>query len=67
MKVDTLGIKRVQAGLSRKTLADCIGVSTQFIHQLEMGQKSPSLKTASKLASVLGCTVDDLLSKRDAG
>jgi DNA-binding XRE family transcriptional regulator len=47
-------------------LADCVGVSTQFIRQLEIGEKSPSLKTASKLASVLGCTVDDLLGKRDA-
>ena len=66
MIVETLSIKRKHAGLSRKMLADSVGVSTQFIRLIELGVKTPSLKTASKLATVLGCTVDDLLRKRDA-
>ena len=43
-----------------------VGVSTQFIYQLEKEQKTPRLDTAVKIADALGCTVDDLLSKRDA-
>ena len=67
MKLETLGIKRKRKELSRKELADDIGVSPQFIRQLEIGEKLPSLATAAKIAAALGCTIDDLMKGSDQG
>ena len=51
--------------LSRRELAKKVGVSQQFIQQLEKGKKNPSLDTAVKLANALDCTLDRLLTDMD--
>jgi DNA-binding XRE family transcriptional regulator len=61
----TLCCLRKAAGLSRKRLAEIVGVSQQFIYQLEKGEKAPRLDTAKRIADALGCTVDDLLKTDD--
>lgn len=52
---------RLNKKLSRNDLAKKIGVSQQFIQQMETGQKCPSLDTALRLAVALGCKLDDLV------
>ena len=54
---------RIDKKLSRNELAMKVGVSQQFIQQLEKGKKNPSINTAKKLAFALGCTIDELLSE----
>lgn len=54
---------RIDKKLSRNELAMKVGVSQQFIQQLEKGKKNPSINTAKKLACALGCTIDELLSE----
>jgi Predicted transcriptional regulators len=54
-------IKRVEAGLSQKELAQAIGVSPPAINRFEKGIKSPSIETLAKLASSLGVSSDYLL------
>jgi DNA-binding XRE family transcriptional regulator len=56
---DTIRYKRIDAGLSRKQLADKVSVTTQFIYQLENGEKHPRLDTAKRIADALNCTVDE--------
>lgn len=56
---------RINRKLSRRQLAELVGVSQQFIQQVESGQKSPSLDTAVRLASALGCTLDELVAETE--
>lgn len=57
---------RHNLGLSQKELAEKCKVSQQFIQKVESGKANPSLKTAIKMASALGVTVDELIGKEDA-
>lgn len=59
---ETVSRIRKDKGMSRSQLAASVAVSTQYIQQLEVGKKSASLETAAKLAIVLGCTIDELMS-----
>lgn len=56
---------RLNKKLSRNELAKKIGVSQQFIQQMETGQKCPSLDTAMRLAAALGCKLDDLVEDNE--
>jgi transcriptional regulator with XRE-family HTH domain len=55
--------KRRVAGLSQRQLADRAGVDFSYISKLENGRlPSPAAETVARLAEVLGCPVEDLLS-----
>jgi len=41
---------RQKAGMSLQDLADCIGMSKQHVHQLEMVTANPTIKTAYSIA-----------------
>jgi len=71
MKVNSRKIKsigervrksRKQRNLNQERLAEMIGVSTTYIGFIEQGQRMPSIKTADKLARVLGIKLSDLFS-----
>lgn len=51
---------RQDALLSQKALADLAGVSRQSILYYEIGNTSPSVATARRIADALGCSLDDL-------
>jgi DNA-binding XRE family transcriptional regulator len=53
---------RVEAGLSRKQLAEMLGVNAQTIGYLERGDYSPSLELGMKLASTFRVRVETLFS-----
>lgn len=58
---------RVAAGLSQFELAKRSGVTLSTIGRLEseLGD-SATLRTAASIASVLGCSIDDLLAEVDS-
>ena len=51
---------RKKARLSLQELADSIGMSKQHVFQLENAEANPTIKTAYKLAAVLGVPVTEI-------
>ena len=58
--------KRVRKNMTQETLAHKIGVTRTNISRYETGARTPPLSIIKQIADSLGCTVDDLLGKRDA-
>ena len=63
----TMVSARKASGLTQTELAKRCGVSRLTIGRLEAGKTSPSLKVAKKIASVLGCTLDELVAETEEG
>lgn len=53
--------KRIIQNLTMQQLAEKSGVSRVALTRYELGQRVPNVTIASRIASALGCTVDDLL------
>jgi putative transcriptional regulator len=53
-----LAVLRSERGMSRKDLADAVGVHYQTIGYLERGEDSPSLVLALRIATVFGLPVE---------
>ena len=53
---------RKNKGISQEELAKALGVSQGAISAYETGRWEPSIQTIKKLASILDCTVDELLT-----
>lgn len=51
---DWLRKKRMDAHLSEAETARRAGIAQPFYHNIEMGTKNPSVRTAKKIAAVLG-------------
>lgn len=59
----TLRELRNRRALSQETLAFEAGLARNYISQLELGSKSPSLRTIFKLCSVLGTSPAALIKE----
>ena len=59
-----IALFRAEAGMSRKALADKVGVNPQTIGFLERGDYNPSLELALKVAEVFKVPVQLLFSFR---
>jgi DNA-binding XRE family transcriptional regulator len=57
-----LALFRAEAGMSRRELAEQVGVNPQTIGCLERGDYSPSLELAMKVARLFGVPVEALFS-----
>lgn len=57
--------KRIERGLTQEQLAAKIGVDYRVVGTWERGEKSPRVGNLRKLATVLGCTMDELLCDED--
>lgn len=57
-----IAVLRVEAGISRKALAEKVGVNPQTIGFLERGDYNPSLELALNIAAVFKLPVDLLFS-----
>lgn len=55
-------VLRTERGLSRKDLADAVGVNFQTIGYLERGDYSPSIELALKLAAYFELPVEAMFS-----
>jgi molybdate-binding protein/DNA-binding XRE family transcriptional regulator len=61
-----VGRKRATAGLRQQELAERVGISRQSLSMVEAGRSVPSAALALRLASTLGCKVEDLFWADDA-
>ena len=51
---------REARGMTRKQIADAVGVSEVAVYYWENGRQKPSADKLPKLAELLGCTIDEL-------
>ena len=52
--------------LRQKDLAELTGFSQVNISRYESGQRGLDLETAARIATALGCTVDDLIRREES-
>lgn len=59
--VTNLKLKRISLGIKQKDLADRVGISPQYLMNIEKGKaKNPSTLIMKRLAEELQCNVQDL-------
>lgn len=56
-------ILREEKGLSQIELAQRVGISQVCLCRYETGERNPSYRVLKRIADVLGCTVDHLISE----
>lgn len=54
---------RKDAGLTQAQLAELVDVTQECVSRWETGERSPMIATAFKIATVLNCTIDDLIKE----
>ena len=59
-----IAMLRAERGITRRELADALGVHYQTIGYLERGEYSPSLHVALRIAEYFGVSVDVVFSPR---
>lgn len=57
-----IALFRAERGVSRRDLAEAVGVNNQTIGYLERGDYKPSLELAMKLAAFFGVPIEMLFS-----
>lgn len=57
-----IALFRTEHGLSRRELADAVGVNVQTIGYLERGDYKPSLELAMKIAAQFGVPIELIFS-----
>lgn len=60
----TIRVKLTERGLTLRATANLTGISRSTLHRITSGQVDPKLGQLSKLAEVLGTTVDELLAAK---
>lgn len=53
--------------MTQEELAERAGLKQSTISHLETGKRKPSLSTLKRLATVLGCTLDELAGDYEEG
>lgn len=56
---------RLERGMTQSEVADAIGVTNQAVYYYEAGAREPNLETLRKLATVLNCTIDELIGNEE--
>ncbi len=62
--VNRIALLRADRNVSRKALAEAVGVNPQTIGYLERGDYKPSLELALKIAGFFGVPVETIFSLR---
>lgn len=57
-----LRVLRAEHGWTQQDLAQRIGVSRQAVNAVETGKHDPSRPLAFRLASVFGCTIEEIFT-----
>ncbi|MDO4717405.1 MAG: helix-turn-helix transcriptional regulator [Propionibacteriaceae bacterium] len=60
-----IAMLRAERGISRRQLADALGVHYQTVGYLERGEYSPSLTLALQIAEYFGVSVEVVFSLRE--
>ena len=59
--VSRLKMKRIELGIKQKDLAKKVGITPQYLMNLESGKaKNPSIKVMKSISESLGCGVQEL-------
>lgn len=59
---------RKRKNLTRKDVADKVGISTSFYGKIERNERNPIMETADKIKDAVGAsTVDEILFNRECG
>jgi transcriptional regulator with XRE-family HTH domain len=61
--MDSIRQARLAAGLTQQMLAERLGITQGAISQWEKGTARPSISVLKPLASVLGITLDELITE----
>ena len=64
---DNISDRRRIAGLTQEDVASRLGVSRQTVGKWESGKAVPELEKLIALCDLLGCTLDELVGRADAG
>lgn len=59
-----LKVLRVERGLSRKELADALGVNYQTVGYIERGEYNPSLELAFRASEFFGVPIEAIFSRK---
>ena len=59
--MNSMRIRRREANMSQESVAKALGIAQSAVSQWERGDTSPRTETLLKVASLYGCTVDELL------
>ena len=59
--MDTLKSLRVRAGMTQRVVASALGLKQTTVSMWENGTNMPRAETLPKIASLYGCSIDDLL------
>lgn len=61
-----LKIRRIELGIKQKDLAERVGITPQYLMNIEQGKaKNPSINVMKTLADELNCTVQELFFDED--
>lgn len=63
MRGDTIKRIRLERGLTQEQLAEKAGISQPHLSILENNQATPSLKTAIRLSSALGISLESMVTE----
>lgn len=55
---------RIRKKMTLEQLSKASGVSRVSINRYELGERSPNIFIAKKLADALGCTIEDLIDEK---
>ena len=58
---ETMRAKREALNLNQTQFAYAIGSTQPIVSEYECGKKTPSFRTAVKIADALGCSLDELV------
>jgi len=59
-----LAVLRAERGLSRRDLADALGVNYQTVGYIERGEYSPSLELTFRLSELFGLPIEAIFSRQ---
>ena len=57
---------RLKKNMSKKELADSLGVSAMAISNYESGKRTPDIEMITKLAEILGIKITDFMATRNS-
>lgn len=60
-----LAVLRAERGLSRRDLAEAVGINYQTVGYIERGEYNPSLELAFRLSEFLGLPIEAIFSRQE--
>lgn len=62
---ERLALLRTSRGMSKKALAETVGLSERLVYYYEQGQRSPNMETLIALADFFDVSLDYLVGRSD--